>query len=312
MGQAVLRWAISFLVFALVAATGAFCLQLMMPGDPAQRILSSGTGHHPSADEIAAKRQELGLDRPFLVRLGDWLGGVWHGDFGRSWADPGEVSTLLWPRIKETMLLGGLALLFALVLALAGGIGAALLKERGFDRVLRVVATVLACTPAFVLGVVVIQFVIIRGGVGRVLADGSFRAALLPAAVLAIGAASSWLRMVRAIAIDVLRSATVRTAQARGASWLVIIRAHVLPAVFVQFLPFLGLGVGSILGATAVLEVVFSWPGVGPFAASAAIRRDLPVLQAFVFISVIAYRLSTDAARTAGWLLDPRRRSRAA
>ena len=312
MVRAALRWFATLAVLVLFSAVGAFCLELLVPGDPAATLLASQLGRQPTPEQLAAKRAELGLDHPFLIRLWHWLAGAWHGNFGRSWATPGNVGALIWPRIAATARLGFVALTVALVLALAGGIGAALFRERLLDRVLRLLAAVLACVPAFVLGVLVIQFVIVREGIGRVLADGSFQAALLPGTLLGVAIASGWIRPVRAIALDVLSSGTVRTARARGATWPVIVRAHVLRTVLVEFLPFVAIGVGSILGATVVVEVVFSWPGVGAFAADAALHRDMPVLAAFVLLSVIAFRLGKDSMRAVGWMLDPRRRSRAA
>lgn len=308
--RAAVRWLATLGALAMVAATGAFCLQFLVPGDPAATLLASQLGHQPTEEQIAGKRAELGLDQPVTTRLGRWLGGAWRGDFGRSWATPSEVGDVIWPRVASTVRLGLVALTVALVLALAGGIGAAVLRDRLLDRGLRVVVAVLACVPSFVLGVLVIQFVIVRGGIGRVLADGSFQAALLPGALLGIGMASGWTRPVRAIALDVLNSGTVHTARARGATWPVIVWVHVLPMVLLEFLPFLGLGVGAILGATTVMESVFSWPGIGAYAAGAALQRDMPVLQAVVLLSVIAFRLGTDAMRAVGWMLDPRRRSR--
>jgi ABC-type dipeptide/oligopeptide/nickel transport system permease component len=309
--RAALRWVATFAMLVLASAIGVFCLEILVPGDPAATLLASQLGRPPSQAEIAAERVQLGLNHPFLIRMWDWLGGAWHGDFGRSWATPGEVGSLIWPRIGATARLGLVALTVALVLALAGGIGAALFRDRLLDRALRLLVTVLACVPAFVLGVLVIQFVVIGGGIGQVLTDGSWQGAMLPGFLLGITFASYWVRVVRAIGLDVLNSGTVRTARARGAGWPAIIRAHVLPMVFLEFLPFVGLGVGSILGATTVMEVVFSWPGIGAYAADAAVRRDMPVLQAVVLLSVIAFRLGTDSMRAVGWILDPRRRSRA-
>ena len=305
----VVRWLMTVAVVVVAAATGAFCLQLLIPGDPAVALLASQLGRQPTVGQIAAKHVELGLDQPFLTRLVEWVGGAVHGDFGRSWASPGDVGNIIWPRVAATLRLGLVALVVALVLALAGGIGAALARDRLLDRTLRVLAAVLACVPAFVLGVLVIEFVIIRAGIGRVLADGSFQGALLPGTLLGVVIASGWVRPVRAIALDVLNSGTVRTARARGASGPAIIRVHVLPMVFLEFLPFLGLGVGAMIGATAVMEVVFSWPGIGAYAAEAALHRNMPVLQAVVLLSVISFRLGTDATRAVGWMLDPRRRS---
>jgi ABC-type dipeptide/oligopeptide/nickel transport system permease component len=306
--RAVLRWLGTVFGLLAVSTVGVFCLEFLVPGDPAQTILASQLGRQPTLEQIAAKRAELGLDHPFLIRLGDWCAGAWHGDFGRSWAVPGDVGSLIWARIGASAKLGAVAIAVALVLALGGGIGAALFRDRLLDRALRLLAALLACVPAFVLGVLVIQFVVVRGGIGEVLADGSWRAALLPGALLGAGIASAWVRPLRAIALDVLNGEAVRTARARGATWPVIIRAHVLPMTFLEFLPFLGIGVGSILGATAVMEVVFSWPGIGAYATGAALHRDMPVLQAVVLLSVVAFRFGADATRAVGWALDPRRR----
>ncbi len=311
MVRAALRWVATLAALVVASAVGVFCLELLVPGDPAATILATQFGRQPSRAEIVAERAQLGLNHPFLTRLWHWVAGATHGDFGRSWATPGYVGSLIWPRIEATARLGLVALTVALVLALAGGIGAALCRDRLLDRTLRLLVTILACVPAFVLGVLVIQFVVIRLHIGQVLTDGSWRAVLLPGALLGTTISSYWVRVVRAIALDVLNSGTVRTARARGASWPGVIRAHVLPMVLLEFLPFVGLGVGSILGATVVMEVVFSWPGIGAYAAEAAVRRDMPVLQAVVLLSVIAFRLGTDSMRAVGWILDPRRRSRA-
>ena len=307
--RAALRWVATFAALVLASAVAVFCLQLLVPGDPAATILSTQLGRQPSQAEIVAERAQLGLNEPFPTRLWHWIAGATHGDFGRSWATPGNVGSLIWPRIEATVRLGLVALTLAVVLALAGGIVAALFRDRTADRLLRVVVTVLACIPAFVLGVLVIQFVVVDAHIGQVLTDGSWRAALLPGALLGVTIACYWVRVVRAIALDVLNSDVVRTARARGASWPTVVRAHVLPRVVLEFLPYVGLGIGSIIGATAVMEVVFSWPGIGAYAAQAAVRRDMPVLQAVVLLSIITFRLGTDAMRGIGWILDPRRRS---
>ena len=90
-----------------------------------------------------------------------------------------------------------------------------------------------------------------------------------------------------------------------------MIGEHVLPAVILRFLPFIGLGLGSLLGATTVVEVVFTWPGIGGYAAQAALDRDLPVLQATALLSILTFRLANDLTRFAAWAIDPRLRTEA-
>lgn len=298
-------------VAALLAATvvGVSGLLYLMPGDPAFTLLSTQLGRVPSEAEVAAKRAELGLDRPWADRVLDRVGDLLHGRLGRSWATPGDVADLLGPRLRATVTLALLALAMAVLLGLAFGIGAAVLRGTWADAVLRLVVGVFAAVPAFVLGILVLQFVVLDLGIGRVLADGTLRSALFPAFLLAVGTAAAWVRPVRAMALDALDSPVVTVARAHGTGPWRVLGLHVLPRVALDFLPFLGLALGSILGATAVMEVVFAWPGAGSYATQAALRRDLPVLEAVVLLSVLAFRLGNDAMRMLAWLADPRRRT---
>ena len=91
MVRAALRWVATLAVLVLLSAVGVFCLELLVPGDPAATLLASQLGRPPSQPEIVAERAQLGLNHPFGTRLVHWLGGAWHGDFGRSWATPGDV-----------------------------------------------------------------------------------------------------------------------------------------------------------------------------------------------------------------------------
>lgn len=297
-----------FLLMLVLSAIAVFSLELLVPGDPAFTLMTAETGRIPSEAEVAAKRAEIGLDEPFLNRMVDWIGDVAHGDLGRSWATPADVADLLGPRIGSTLLLGVTALVIAVSLALVLGLAGALRAGRPTDQALRAGVSVFAAVPAFVVGVLVLQFLVTDMGVGRVLADGSVGGAVLPAAVLGISMAAAWARPVRAMAMDVLASDVVRVARARGVPAVRVLRAHVVPAVVLRFLPFIGLGLGALLGATAVVEVVFTWPGIGQYAAQAALERDLPVLQATVLLSVVAFRLANDLTRATAWALDPRLR----
>ncbi|MFN8124015.1 MAG: ABC transporter permease [Thermoleophilia bacterium] len=297
-----------FLLMLLLSAAAVFSLELLVPGDPAFTLMATQTSRIPSEAEVAAKRAEIGLDHPFLSRMVHWIGDVAHGDLGRSWATPADVSDLLGPRIGNTLLLGVTALVIAVVLALVLGLAGALRAGRPADHVLRAGVSVFAAVPAFVVGVLVLQFMVTDLGIGRVLADGSVSGALLPASVLGTAMAAAWARPVRAMAVDALSSDAVRVARARGVPPARILRGHVLPAVMLRFLPFIGLGLGALLGATTVVEVVFTWPGMGQYAAQAAMERDLPVLQATVLLSIVAFRVANDLTRAAAWALDPRLR----
>ncbi len=107
---------------------------------------------------------------------------------------------------------------------------------------------------------------------------------------------------------DALAAPYVRVARARGRSSLDVALRVALPVALVEFLPFLGLALGALLGATLLVELAFAWPGVGVAAVEAALRRDVPTIQAFTLLSVTAFRLAVDGIRGVGWIADPRRR----
>lgn len=303
------RWVATTLAMLLGASLVIFAIQELMPGDPALTILSLSGGPLPNPAQVAAKRQELGLDAPFASRYLHWLGAILHGDLGRSWAQPADVADLLGPRIATTLWLAFLSIALALAMTIALGVLTALHPGGRFDAVSRLAIVALIAIPSFVLGLLLLQFVVLDLGIGRVLATPG-GAAILPALLLAVVIAAGWSRPFRAIMRDAASAQTVLVARARGMSRRRALVRIALPSALLEFLPFVGLAVGSALGATTLVEVVFSWPGAAAFAVEAARGRDLPVIQAFTLISVAMFRLSTEAIDAVRWALDPRIRTR--
>lgn len=303
------RWILSTIVMLLAASLIVFAMQELIPGDPALTILSLQGGQLPNPAQIAAKRTELGLDDPFWTRYSNWLVDVLHGDFGRAWSEPADVRDLIAPRIGRTLELAFLSILFALGITTIVGTLSAMRPSGAIDRVTRVAVVMLIAVPSFVLGLLILQFVVLDLGVGRVLATPTSSAAVLPAVLLATVIAAGWVRPFRALMRDALTGQAVLVARARGLTRAQAARRVALPAALLDFLPFVGLTVGGALGATMLIEVVFSWPGAAAYAVEAAKGRDLPVVQAFTLISVVMFRLATDAVRGVRWVLDPRQRT---
>lgn len=307
-----LRWLLTTTCMLLVASLLVFALAELVPGDPATTILMSQNGQPPTPEQIAAKRAELNLDDPFWLRYADWLGDLAHGDLGRSWTRPGDVSDLIGPRVGATLMLATLSLLLALALTLLAGFASVLRAGGLMDRTIRLFVVVFISVPSFVLGLLVLKFVVLRLGIGSVLSQPGLVGALLPASVLAAVIAAGWIRPFRALLRDASTSSAVFVAQARGIPrWRAMLRIAV-PGALTEFLPFLALAIGSALGATMLIEVVFSFPGAAAFAVESARGRDLPVIQAFTLISVIAFRLGHDLISGVHWLMDPRLRTHAA
>ncbi len=303
------RWFTTTAAMLLGASLLVFAIQELVPGDPALTILSLGGGPLPNPAQVAAKRQELGLDAPFASRYLHWLGAILHGDLGRSWAQPADVADLLGPRIATTLWLAFLSIALALALITTSGVLVALRPGGLFDAASRLAVVVMIAIPSFVLGLLLLQFVVIDLGIGRVLATPG-GAAILPALLLAVVIAAGWSRPFRAIMHDVASGQAVLVARARGMSHRRALVRIALPAALLEFTPFVGLAVGGALGATTLVEVVFSWPGAAAYAVEAARGRDLPVIQAFTLISVAMFRLSTEVMRAVRWGMDPRMRAR--
>ncbi len=303
------RWILSTIAMLLGAALLVFGMQAIVPGDPALALLQAGGGPLPSPEQIAAKRREIGIDRPFLTRYVDWLGDVVHGDFGRSWTKPADVADLIGPRLGTTMGLAITAILIAMALTAASGVFAALRPDSLTDRLTRMVVVVMIAIPSFVIGLLVLQFVVVDLGLGQVLATTSLTGAMIPALILGAVMAAGWSRPFRAIMRDATTAPQMVVARARGMSRTKATLRIALPAGLLEFMPFIGLAVGGALGATMLIEVVFSWPGAAAFAVEAARRRDMPVIQAFTLVSVTMFRLSTDLLSAARWSLDPRVRT---
>jgi ABC-type dipeptide/oligopeptide/nickel transport system permease component len=294
--------------FTLVAAAIlVWSLQLLAPGDPARRVLIANGVANPTPAQVADLRTGLGLDEPAPVRLARWLVSAVQGDLGTSWRTGAPVAAELADRLPATLRLAtvalGLALLLAVPLALAAVAGRNLLPDLGA----RGLMFLGAAAPSFVVGTLLLEVVVLRFGIGRVLADGSWSGAVLPAIPLALAAAAMWARVLRGAMLDVGTRRHVHMARARGAGRLRVLLVHVLPGASPPLLAAIGMTVGSLLAGAAVVETVFTWPGVGPYLIDAIVARDVPVVQGTVLLGVLAYVVASMLADLAAAAIDPGR-----
>ncbi|MGH8932104.1 MAG: ABC transporter permease [Egibacteraceae bacterium] len=291
--------AMSVLVFLMIP---------LFPGDPARVVLAAQATEMPTEAAVELKRHELGLDRPLAVQYGDWVTGLVRGDLGRSWISNTPVLRLLGERVPATLLLSGLGLIIALTLTLVVGLVAAARPGGAIDRISQGAMVLTGALPAFVLGLLALQFVVRGLGIGSVVPDGTVRTAWTPACVLGLSMAAAWVRPFRALAVDALGAVHVEIARSRGASTAWVLVVHVLPNALVGFLPFVALGVGALMGGSLFVEAVFTWPGLGPFLFEAIADHDVPVIQGYALMATLAYFLSAEVSDGLARLLDPRLR----
>jgi ABC-type dipeptide/oligopeptide/nickel transport system permease component len=291
-------------VTLVAAAVLVWSLQLLAPGDPAHRVLIAGGVSSPTTAQVAALRAELGLDEPAPVRLARWLVAAAQGDLGTSWRTGAPVAAELADRLPATLRLAAVALALAFLLAIPLALAA---QNRLADLGARGLMFLGAAAPSFVVGALLLEVVVLRLGVGRVLADGSWSGAVLPAVPLALAAAAVWARVLRGVLIEVGARRHVHVARARGAGRLRVLLVHVLPGASPPLLAAVGMTVGSLLAGAAVVETVFTWPGVGPYLIDAIVARDVPVVQGTVLLGVLAYVVASVLADLAAAAIDPGR-----
>jgi glutathione transport system permease protein len=297
-GQAGLTlWASSVVVWALTS---------LAPGDPAQQVLSSRGVRSPTRSQILGVHHELGLDQPLVARYLRWLAGVVHGDFGTSYISGLPVRTELGKRIGATLILATTAQTLVTVTALVLGLVAAATAGRWPDVVVRSMTVVTAAVPTFVVGLFLIQIVIVKFGLGSVIADGGIGNALLPATCVAVGSIAVPTRVLRGAIITAMGENYALVARARGARPSYVLLRHGLPNALIPFINALALSAAYMIGGTVVAEAVFTWPGVGSYLVTSVQQRDLPVVQAGVLLATLAYVVASFVADLLAVAIDPR------
>jgi ABC-type dipeptide/oligopeptide/nickel transport system permease component len=295
------------MVLTLFGASVLIWLLLpLAPGDPALRTLQALGVENPREAEVDAMRRELHLDRSLPQRYLHWLRRALSGDLSVSWQSGKPVAQELRKRLPATALLAIVTLLLAIGLALSLALCSAALPDRWPDRIAQLLSQLGASLPAFLLGLLFLQFVVIGAGVGRVVASGTLSDVWLPALCLAIGRAADWAQLLRAGLLDAMQSRFILVAAARGASKARLLFRYALPNALLPFLSVVGTGIGYLLGGVAIIEAVFTWPGLGSFVVSAIAARDLPVIQGFVLFSTLTFVGATFLADVISTLIDPR------
>ncbi|UXX81500.1 ABC transporter permease [Roseovarius pelagicus] len=284
----------------------------ILPGDLAQQIL----GQSATPSTVAAFRAELGLDQPPHIRYIDWLGGVLQGDFGNSLASGRAVADLLSTRLYNTIFLATYAAVIAIPVALTLGLLTALWRHTVFDRGMNLGALAAVSMPEFFVAYVLILFLSIRFGwfptLARIdaaegLGDALYRT-FLPALTLVLVVVAHMMRMTRAAIINVLASPYIEMAQLKGVPWWRIIVLHALPNALAPIINVMALNLAYLIVGVVVVEVVFSYPGLGQLLVDAVTSRDFPVVQAVGLFFATVYITLNVLADIISLISNPRLR----
>lgn len=287
-----------------------FLLTYLAPGDPV-RTMYAATGIVPSEEVMQQTREEMGLDRPFLVQYQDWLSGCLRGDFGTSYSLKKPVLDLLGGRLWPTMKLALFSMLLMLAVSVPFGMLAAVNKNKWIDYLIRGFTFLGISMPNFWAGLLLISFFCVKlKWLPVVSADTTFRNMILPAVTLAFAMSAKYTRQVRTAVLEEWNQDYVTGARARGIQEWKILWLNVFPNSLLPLLTMLGLSAGSLLGGTAVVEVIFSYPGLGSLAVSAITSYDYPLVQGYVLWIALIYMVINLAVDISYNLVDPRMREK--
>ncbi|MDR2494138.1 MAG: ABC transporter permease [Spirochaetaceae bacterium] len=283
-----------------------FFLMRAAPGDGAYLRLRE-LGLDPSAEAVAAIREQLGLNRPLAAQYLAWLKDVFRLNLGTSLTTGEPVRTALARHFRWTLRLTApvipAILLAAFPLALASAL------NRRFDRAARAVLLVVMSVPSFCLGLLLIFLFSVRLRWLPSFGAGTKAHLALPVLTLSAGAAAYYARFIRAVLLEEFSKEYVRAARARGVRQRDILRA-VLKNALIPITTSFGMSFATLLGGSAVVEKVFSWPGVGKYFIDAVLRRDYPVVQGCALLFAVVFVSANLTADIACLFLDPRARLR--
>jgi ABC-type dipeptide/oligopeptide/nickel transport system permease component len=285
--------AVSVLVFAILR---------LIPGDPAALI--AGVDARP--EEVERLRVVLGLDQPAYVQYGRYLRRVITGDLGRSLRSQEPVATDLAARFEASLLLASVSLAIALAVGLPAGVTAAVWRGTTWDSAMTTVSVLGASMPTFWLGLILIGFFSVRLGWLPTSGYGSAEYVVLPALTLGAFSVASIARTARSCMLEALGYDYVRTARAKGLRERVVVGKHALKNALIPLVAVVGLQFGYLIGASAVTETVFTWPGVGLLLVDAIKHRDLPVIQGAVLLVAASFALVNLLVDLLYATLDPR------
>ena len=286
----------------------SFLLMYVSPGDPV-RAMYAVSGSIPSEEVLEQTREELGLNDPFFIQYGNWISNCLRGDFGTSYSKGEAVATLLMERVMPTIQLALLSLVIMVLVAVPIGVYSALRQNSILDYLLRGTTFISISMPNFWVGLLLLYVVAMKLGWLPVVSNQmNFQRLILPAVTLAIAMAGKYARQVRAAILEELRQDYVAGARARGLSERCVLWCHVLPNAVLPLITMLGLSLGSLLGGTAVVEVIFSYPALGSLAISAITSRDYPLIQGYVLWIALLYMAVNLVVDLSYNRLDPRLR----
>jgi len=284
-----------------------FTILFFIPGDPVRLLL----GAEPTPAQVEAKREAMGLNDPYLVRLGRFVEGiVLHFDFGKSWIYNTPVTSELLQRFPRTLTIALICMAMQIFIGTPLGIIAAVNRNGWGDRISMFIAMFGISMPNFWLALMLILLFSVKLGWLPPFGIGGIQYYILPCIANAFPGIATQARQTRSSLLEVIRSDYITTARAKGMSELRILFRHAIPNALLPVITIIGNGMGMMLGGTVVIEMIFGIPGIGWYLVGAIGNRDINVVQSSVIFLAIAFTLIMLLVDLAYAFIDPRVKAR--
>lgn len=298
----IIRRILALIPVTLGVATLTFALIHMVPGDPVVAML----GHMATPAEVSGMRHELGLDRPLWEQYFSFLGGLAEGNLGESISRHEPVARLIAERFPATLELALAGLLVAVVIAFPLGIIAGARPGGPADMGAMGFAIVGISVPHLYLGPLLMIVFSLDLGLLPLTGRGGIAHLVLPAVTLGTALAAILARMLRQSLVQVREADYMRTARSKGLSLMSALLRHGLRNALTPVVTLLGLQLGALLTGTIIIEVIFSWPGLGRLLITAISARDYPLVQGCVLVFALSYVVANTITDVLYSIIDPR------
>ena len=290
---------ITFITFAMMNTTAV---------DTVDKLLEN-TGSVVSQEVEESMRNELGLDKPFLVQYGQWLLGIFKGDMGNSYVSGKDVFSTIISKLPNTFLLMASSILLTVIISIPLGIIAAVFQNKFIDYIIRVLSFIGNSLPGFFLALLLILLFSVKLKWLPIIASAgstNLKNLIMPTLTLSIAMICKYTRQVRAVVLEELNKYYVIAAYARGIGYKTVLFKSVFRCSIMTIITLLTLSIASLLGGTAMVETIFMWDGVGKLAIDSINMYDYPMIQAYVIWMAFIYVAINLISDIVHHYLDPR------
>lgn len=284
----------------------AFLLGTISPGDPAELSLSKSGNYSPTPEQIEARRQEMGLDKPIYIQYLNWAKQAVKGDLGRSYSTNEPVISMIQRRLPITFKLSIYSITITSIIGISIGVIAAICKDTFLDGLINFITNIMLSLPNFWLALLFILLFAEILGILPTSGNGSWKHMIMPSFSLSLVTIATTSRVMRSSMLQELGKQYYLAHKSKGISKFTLYIRNILPNSILPVITLLANFMGSILGGSAVIETIFALPGIGSYAVQSVSLKDFPYLQAYVLITGFIFVTITTLIDLIVIMIDPK------